>query len=178
MAPAAPTLLPSPPPITDRIALGALTHTFPPELVDQVIEQTGRVEQRRRLLPARVVVYWVLALALYSHAAYEEVMRCLVEGLGWAQHARRGRVEPLKVLFERAARPLATRKTRGAWYRNWRVMVVDGTCLDVPDSPANQALGRAKSGRGEGVGAFPMVRVVGLVEAGTHAIVDAVQGPY
>jgi hypothetical protein len=55
---------------------------------------------------------------------------------------------------------------------------LDGTCLDVPDSPANQVLGRSKSGRGEGVGAFPQVRVVGLVEAGTHAIVDAVQGPY
>src|SRR6266496_693608 len=136
MAPAAPTQLPSPPPITDRIALGALTHTFPPELVDQVIEQTGRAEQRRRLLPARVVVYWVLALALYSHAAYEEVMRCLVEGLGWAQRARRGRrswpwwhvpgasalaeartrlgAAPLKVLFATAARPLATKATGGA----------------------------------------------------------------
>ncbi len=57
-------------------------------------------------------------------------------------------------------------------------MVLDGTCLDVPDSPANQGLGRANSGRGEGVGAFPQVRVVGLVEAGTHAIIDAVQGPY
>ena len=200
MAPAAPTLLPSPPPITDRIALGALTHTFPPELVDRVVQETGRAEQRRRLLPARVVVYFVLALALYAHAAYEEVMRCLVEGLGWAQQARRGRrtwpwwhvpgasalaearerlgAEPLRVLFERAARPLATRATRGAWYRGWRVMVMDGTCLDVPDSPANQALGRSKSGRGEGVGAFPQVRVVGLVEAGTHAIVDAAQGPY
>jgi hypothetical protein len=200
MAPAAPALLGSPPPITDRIALGALTHTFPPELVDRVIAQTGRGEQRRRLLPARVVVYFVLALALFSHAAYEEVLRCLVEGLGWAQHARRGRrtwpwwhvpgasalmeartrlgAEPLKVLFAKAALPLATRKTRGAWYRNWRVMVMDGTCLDVPDSPANQGLGRANSGRGEGVGAFPQVRVVGLVEAGTHAIVDAAQGPY
>jgi hypothetical protein len=200
MAPTPPALLPSPPPITDRIALGALTHTFPPELVDRVIEQTGRAEQRRRLLPARVVVYFVLALALYSHAAYEEVLRCLVEGLGWAQQARRGRrswpwwhvpgasalaearerlgPEPLELLYQQAARPLATRKTRGAWYRHWRVMVVDGTCLDVPDSPANQVLGRSKSGRGEGVGAFPQVRVVGLVEAGTHAIVDAVQGPY
>jgi len=200
MAPAAPTQLPSPPAITDRIALGALTSTFPPDLVDEVIQQTGRAEQRRRLLPARVVVYFVLALALYSHAAYEEVMRCLVEGLGWAVQARRGRrswpywhvpgpsalvearerlgAEPLRVLFARAARPLATRATRGAWYRHWRVMIMDGTCLDTPDSPANQALGRAKSGRGEGVGAFPQVRVVGLVEAGTHAIVDAAQGPY
>src|SRR6266540_133585 len=100
MAPAAAALLPSPPPITDRIALGALTSTFPPELVDRVVAQTGRAEQRRRLLPARVVVYFVLAL------------------------------------------------------------------------------GRSKSGRGEGVGAFPKVRVVGLVEAGMHAIIDAVQGPY
>jgi hypothetical protein len=81
-------------------------------------------------------------------------------------------------LFAKAAQPLATKATRGAWYRHWRVMVVDGTCLDVPDSPANQALGRARSGRGEGVSAFPQVRVVGLVEAGTHAIVDAAQGPY
>jgi hypothetical protein len=177
MAPAAATQLPSPPPITDRIALDALTHTFPPELVDRVVQQSGRAEQRRRLLPARVVVYFVLALALYSHAAYEEVMCCLVEGLGWAVRARRGRRSwpywhvpgasalaearerlgpaPLKVLFAQAARPLATAATRGAWYRNWRVMVLDGTCLDVPDSPANQGLGRSKSGRGEGVGAFP-----------------------
>jgi hypothetical protein len=202
MAPAAPaTLLPSPPPITDRIALGALTHTFPPELVDQVIAQTGRAEQRRRLLPARVVVYFVLALALYSHAAYEEVMRCLVEGLGWAQQARRGRrswpwwhvpgasalaearerlgPEPLRVLFAQAARPLATTATRGAWYRHWRLLVLDGTCLDVPDSPANQqAFGRPASSRGQQRSAFPQVRVVGLVEAGTHAIIDAAQGPY
>ena len=200
MALAAATLLPSPPPITDRIALGALTCTFPPALVDRVVQESGRAEQRRRLLPARVVVYFVLALALYGQAAYEEVMRCLVEGLGWAVQARRGRrtwpywhvpgasalaeartrlgAEPLRLLFEQAARPLATAATRGAWYRNWRVMVMDGTCLDVPDSPANQGLGRSKSGRGEGVGAFPQVRVVGLVEAGTHAIVGAVQGPY
>jgi hypothetical protein len=201
MTPVAPIDPPSPPPITDRIALGALTSTFPPELVDRVVQQTGRAEQRRRLLPARVVLYWVLALALYSHAAYEEVMRCLVEGLGWAQPARRGRrswpywhvpgasalaeararlgPDPLKLLFATAARPLATRKTRGAWYRGWRLLILDGTCLDVPDSPDNAAaLGRPGSGRGEGKGAFPQVRVVGLVEAGTHAIVDAAQGPY
>lgn len=201
MTPAAPIELPSPPPITDRIALGALTSTFPPDLVDRVVQQTGRAEQRRRLLPARVVVYFVLALALYSHAAYEEVMRCLVEGLGWAVGARRGRrswpwwhvpgasalgearerlgAEPLKELFVQAARPLATAATKGAWYRRWRLMILDGTCLDTPDTPENDAaLGRPGTGRGQGMGAFPMVRVVGLVEGGTHAIVDAVQGPY
>src|SRR5512132_186332 len=188
-------------PITDRIALGALTSTFPPDLVDRTVQQTGRAEQRRRLLPARVVVYFVLALALYSHAAYEEVMRCLVEGLGWAVGARRGRrswpywhvpgasalgearerlgAEPLKELFAQAARPLATAATRGAWYGRRRLLVLDGTCLDTPDTPENDAaLGRPGTGRGQGMGAFPMVRVVGLVEGGTHAIVDAVQGPY
>jgi Insertion element 4 transposase N-terminal/Transposase DDE domain len=188
------------PPVTDRIALGALTSTFPPELVDRVVAETGRAEQRRRLLPARVVVYYVLALALFAGAAYEEVMRCLVEGLDWARPARRGRQTwphwhvpgaaalgeararlgpaPLRVLFEQAAVPLATPTTRGAWYRSWRLLVLDGTCLDVPDTPANQVLGRAGSGRGEGKGAFPQVRVVGLAECGTHAIVDAAQGPY
>ena len=172
MAPAAPIQPPSPPPVTDRIALGASTHTFPPSLVDRVAEETGRGGRRRRLLPARVVVYFVLALALYGHAAYEEVVRCLVEGLGWAPRARRGRrtwpywhvpgasalaearerlgAEPLEVPFAQTARPLASHKTRGAWYRHWRLLVVDGTCLDVPDSPGNQALGRAGSGRGEG----------------------------
>jgi Insertion element 4 transposase N-terminal len=77
-APAAPASVS----VADRIALGALTSTFPPELVDRVVADSGRREQRRRLLPARVVVYYVLALALFAGAAYEEVMRCLVEGLG------------------------------------------------------------------------------------------------
>ena len=126
-------------------------------------------------------------------------MRCLVEGLGWAQQARRGRrswpywhvpgasamaearerlgPEPLKRAVRHGCPAAGDQATRGAWYRRWRLLVLDGTCLDVPDSPANQALGRSKSGRGEGVGAFPQVRVVGLVGGGTHAIVDAVQGP-
>jgi Insertion element 4 transposase N-terminal len=165
MAPAAPTtLLPSPPPITDRIALGALTHTFPPELVDQVIQQTGRAEQRRRLLPARVVVDFVLALALYRHAAYEE---CCA---GWWRAGLGGAGAPwpaqLALVAGAGRSALAEARTRlgpgaaggvvrpgrpavgdqgdpGAWDRHWRLLVVDGTCLDVPDTPANQqALGR------------------------------------
>jgi hypothetical protein len=70
--------------IRDQVALGALTATYPPELVDAVLTATGRTEQRRRLLPARVMVYYALALALVAGVGYEEVMRCLVQGLGWA----------------------------------------------------------------------------------------------
>jgi Insertion element 4 transposase N-terminal len=67
--------------LSDHVALGVLTRTFPPDLVDEILAQTGRVQQRRRLLPARLVVYYVLALAFFSQDSYEEVMRSLVEGL-------------------------------------------------------------------------------------------------
>jgi hypothetical protein len=181
------------PRLSDRIAIGVLTSTFPPELVDQVIEQTGRAEQRQRLLPARVVVWLVLAMALFSGQAYEEVARLLAGGLGWARRwqqwfgvpstpaiakarARLG-AEPLRRLFAEVARPLATPDTKGAWYRGWRVLAVDGTTLDVADTPANAAaFGRPKTHRGEQT-AFPQVRVVGLAECGTHAIIDAAMGP-
>jgi hypothetical protein len=189
--------LPVPERLGDRVAIGALTSVFPPVLVDQVIEQTGRAEQRRRLLPARMVVYYVLALALFADVAYLEVLRLLVEALRRpGRHRRtaaprlpvksalvqaRARLgpEPLRVLFAKAARPLATPDTPGAWYRGWRLAAVDGATLDVADTPANAAaFGRAKSGRGEGTGAFPQVRVVGLVECGTHATIKATMGSY
>src|SRR6266508_4569914 len=184
--------------LSDRVAIGALTATFPPELVDRVLAQTGKREQRRRLLPARMVVYYLLALALFADVAYLEVLRLLVEALRRPARRRRAALaprlpvksalvqarvrlgpEPLRALFAQAARPLATPATAGAWYRGWRLGAVDGTTLDVADTPANEAaFGRAKSGRGEGVGAFPQVRVVGLVECGTHATVGAVLGSY
>ena len=69
--------------LSDHVALGVLTRTFPPELVDAILAELGRGEQRHRLLPARLVTYYVLAMALFSSAGYEEVMRNLVEGLSW-----------------------------------------------------------------------------------------------
>jgi hypothetical protein len=187
------------PRLSDWVAIGVLTRTYPPALVDQVLAQTGRAERRHRLLPARLVVYYVLALALFAGVAYEEVLRCLVEalrGASWWPNPRepwrtwripaksalvqaRARLgaEPLRVLFEQAARPLATTHTPGAWYRGWRVLALDGTCLDVADTPANQqAFGRPGTGRGQGVGAFPQVRLVALAECGTHAITRVAVG--
>jgi hypothetical protein len=171
-----------------------LTRVFPPELVDRVVSEAGRVEQRHRLLPARVVVYYVLAMALFADASYEEVMRALVEGLawqsGWRQvwevpakgsifkaRSRLGR-EPLRLLFEAVAAPLATGATRGAFYRQWRLMSLDGTCLDVADTAANEReFGRPGSSRREGGGAFPQLRLLALSETGTHAICAAAMGP-
>jgi len=181
--------------LTDHISIGVLTRVFPPELVDGVVAEAGRREQRQRLLPARVVVYYVLALALFADSAYEEVMRQLVEGLawesGWEQRwevptkvaiykarERLGR-EPLELLFEAVAVPLASESTRGAFYRGLRLMSLDGTTLDVADTPANErAFGRPGSDRREGGGAFPQLRLVALAESGTHAICDVAMGPY
>ncbi|MGH3389661.1 MAG: transposase domain-containing protein [Actinomadura sp.] len=69
--------------LTDRIGIGVLARLVPRELVDEVIVEAGRREQRKRLLPARVVVYFVMGLALFQQDAYEEVMRKLVHGLQW-----------------------------------------------------------------------------------------------
>src|SRR5919108_5171683 len=113
--------------LSDHISLGVLTRVFPPELVDRVVAEAQRTEVRHRLLPARVVVYYVLALALFSQASYEEVMRNLVEGLSWATgwarvwnvptkaalFKARARLspEPLQRLFDAVATPLAAPST-------------------------------------------------------------------
>ena len=181
--------------LSDHISIGVLTRVFPPELVDGVVAEAGRTERRHRLLPARVVVYYVLAMALFANASYEEVMRQLVEGLAWesgwrqrwevpskvAIYKARQRLgqEPLELLFRAVARPLATEATRGAFYRALRLVSLDGTCLDVADTEHNdRAFGRPGSSRRAGGGAFPQLRLVALAESGTHAIFDAALGPY
>lgn len=180
--------------LSDRVALGVLTATFPRHLVDEVIEATGRREQRHRLLPAHLVTYYVMAMTLFSSAGYEEVMRSLTEGLTWASDGEeayempsqvaiskaRARLgpEPLAELFARACVPLGSPSTPGAFYRDWRLVSIDGTTIDVADTAANAGVfGRAGTGRGEG-SAFPQLRVVALGECGTHAIIAAAMDSY
>jgi Insertion element 4 transposase N-terminal/Transposase DDE domain len=174
--------------LTDRIGLGVLTRVVPRDLVDEVLNYTGKHEKRARLLPARVVVYYVLALTLFFGDAYEEVLRKLVNGLRYLQSWRtewtvpttgaiskaRDRLgaEPLRELFDRVAVPLARKGTPGAWYRGRRVMALDGVILDVPDTPENVARFEKKEHAG-GMSAYPQVRIVGLTECGSHAMVAA-----
>ncbi|MQS12219.1 IS4 family transposase [Streptomyces kaniharaensis] len=175
--------------LSDRIAIGVLTQAFPPGLVDEVIAETGRGEKRSRLLPARVVVYFVLAMCLFFGQGYEEVARLLGEGLGDGRRSWRvpttaaiGRArrrlgpEPLRLLFARVCRPVVVPGTAGAWYRRWQLVAVDGTTLDLADTEANdEFFGRPGSGRGSG--AFPQARLVGLAECGTHTVFGAALGP-
>lgn len=178
--------------LSDHVALGVLTRTFPPWFVDEVVEAAGKVERRHRLLPARLVVYYVLAMALFSDAGYEEVVRNLVEGLAWEsgwerawrvpsksaifQARQRLGVEPVRELFERGCVPFGT--AAGGFYGRWRLVGVDGTTLNLADTPENeQEFGRPGSWRGEGRAAFPQLRAVGLAECATHALFALAIGP-
>src|ERR671912_1465828 len=155
--------------LSDHISLGVIARTFPLDQVQQILADTGKASERERDLPAHVMVYYAIALALYMTSGTREVLRCLLEGLRWLWGAEAVRVAgksgisqartrlgeaPLRTLYERLAHPLATRATKGAWYREWRLVSLDGSCLDVADTGENRtAFGRPGAGRGES--AFP-----------------------
>src|SRR3954468_5820015 len=179
--------------ISDYVTLGVLTATVPGDLIDAVLSDTGKQSQRYRQLPARLVVYYVMALVLFAQASYGEVLRCLLEGVRWLHlkgestalasksaltkaRIRLG-VAPLKELYERVARPLAEPDLAGAFYRGLRLVSLDGTTILVPDEPElEQRFGRPSSSRGPG--AFPQARLLALMESGTHAIFAAAIGRY
>ena len=171
-----------------------LTRVFPPDVVDEVIAGCDRTEQRSRSLPARVMAYFAMGMALHSEGSYEDVLALMTDGLAWAEcglaspvklpsksaifQARdRLGAEPLRGLFDRVARPLATEATPGSWLAGRRLVAIDGTTLDVADTVVNDGFfGRPGASKGER-SAFPQARLVALAECGTHAIFDAEIGP-
>jgi hypothetical protein len=171
--------------ITDYISLGVIAKTFPVSSIASVLSKTGTASVRQRDLPAQVVVYYVIALALYMQSSYREVLRCLLEGIQWLRDPSIGvRVagksgisqartrlgwEPLRQLHDELVKPVAVRSTRGAWYRNWRLVSLDGSTFDVADEKANEdAFSRPGASRGSS--AYPQIRFVSLVENGTHVL--------
>jgi hypothetical protein len=174
--------------ITDYISLGVIAKFFPVEKIHEVLEQTKRASVRERDLPAHVVVYYVIALALYMRSSYREVLRCLLEGVQWlldpsthvkvagksgiSQARRRLGVEPMKKLYSAIVAPIAEKHTRGAWYGPWRLVSLDGSTLDIADTAENEkAFGRPGASRGSS--AFPKIRFVALLESGTHVLWNA-----
>jgi hypothetical protein len=188
-----PARLPNGTRLSDYVTLGVLTTTVPAGLIDAVLADTGRQSRRQRQLPARLVVYYVMALALYAQASYGEVLRCLLEGVRWLRlkgadpaladksaitkaRIRLG-ASPLMQLFARVARPLAEPDTRGAWYRGRRLVSLDGTTIDLADTPElEERFGRPAASRGSS--SFPQLRLLTLAETGTHAIFAAALDRY
>lgn len=179
--------------ITDYISLGVLAKTFPRARIDAALATTKTASRRQRELPAHVVVYYVIALTLYMQVSYREVLRCLLEGLAWmagpawavkvtgksgiSQARTRLGWRPLQQLHDEIVRPIAGPTTTGAWYRDWRLVSLDGTTLDVADTRDNaKAFGRPGASRG--TAAYPQLRFVSLVENGTHVLWGSQLGGY
>ena len=171
--------------ITDYISLGVLATTFPLPQVKAVLAAQKKTSRRQRELPAHVVVYYVIALALFMQMSYREVLRCLLEGLAWllgprqavkitgksgiSQARTRLGWAVMQQLHDQVVKPVAVKDTRGAWYRRWRLVSLDGSTLNVADEQENaQAFGRPSASRG--ASAYPQIRFVSLVENGTHVL--------
>jgi Insertion element 4 transposase N-terminal len=154
--------------LPDRIGIGVLAKVFPPELVDRVVGEAGVREQRKRTLPARVVVYLLLAMVLFFQSGYGEVWDKLVRGLEWARQFRvrvaagmqpspaavtqaRQRLgwQVMARLLEAVAGPLAGEEQETAYVAGMRLVAIDGMCLDVPATAENGAeFGQTHDGTG------------------------------
>lgn len=162
-------------------------------LVERILKETGRVEKRKRMLPARVVVFLVIAMTLFAKKSISEVLNILVEGLriqgayllgaslpvksALTQARQRLGVKPLVELFRALARPMARPDQAWAFYKGLRLMALDGTKLDIPDTPENERFfGRPGAGRGKA--AWPVAAVIALIEIGTRLAVDVFVGRY
>lgn len=168
--------------------LGVLTRWIPPSLVDDVVREAERTERRVRLLPARVVVYFVLAMGLFADCGYRRVWAALTAGWPRAevpdpsaaalrQARQRLGPKPLALLFDRLRGPLGTADTIGVFWRGLRLVAWEGTCLEVPDSKENVLRFRRHAARTTRPAGYPQVRLTALVECGTRALIDAVFGP-
>ncbi|HEX2832633.1 MAG TPA: IS4 family transposase [Thermoanaerobaculia bacterium] len=169
-----------------KSGIGVLAEAFPLETVQAILAATGREGKRKRLLPASMMVYYVIALGLFVGVGCREVLRRLLDGAMWiwpnevrvatesaiTQARQRLGSIPIEKLYEEVVVPIAKKVTRGAWFRGWRVVTIDGFILDVAESEENvKAFGRPGSSRGKS--AYPQVRVVGFLENGTHVFFGA-----
>lgn len=170
--------------VVDRLA--GLSKVISPEVMEQALFDTNLCKQRACKLSHRVMLWVVLAMGVLTDLPIRQVFkhaRRMHKGQktpsrsNLCEARQRLGVEPVRRVFDAVAKPQATPDTRGAFYHGLRLMGIDGTLMDVPDTPANEAeFGRGKSDRGDG--AFPQVRKVSLVELGTHIEVAIAVGGY
>lgn len=174
------------------VSVGSIAKFFPRQQIEEILHATGREGQRRRKLPAIELMYFLVALGLHASEGCRSVLRKIVLRKGSVEEEdlepissdsaisqARARLgwEPLRALYLRVVRPMATRASMGAWYRSWRLVTIDGSCLDVADTKRNErAFGRPGASRGKA--AFPQLRFVTLLENGTHVLFGAEMGRY
>ncbi len=179
--------------MSDLMSVTVLATVYPLASVRKVLEATGRRSIRERSLPASLMVYYVMALAIYMQISYAEVLRVVVGAFSWfagrsevsipakssiSEARSRLGAAPMQMLAEQLVHPIATKATRGAYYRGWRLVSLDGSTLDVGDTAENAArFGRPGVSRGPG-SAFPQIRFCALLESGTHILFGVKVGAY
>ena len=167
--------------------LGELTQILDFDLVDAVAQETGTVQQRVRLLPTRVVIYFVLALALFEHSGYRRVWAKMTAGMrvlkltaptasALVRARRRVGPKPFRALFTTVAGCVGRPSTPGVFWRGLRTVAIDATSMHVPDNPAVTARYRKRSTDKLTFG-YPLLRLSVLIECGTRAILAATFGP-
>lgn len=179
--------------ITEEVAMGILAKTYPTARVRAILQQQGKASKRERELPAHLMVYYVMGLGLWMGASCREVLRCLLMGVHWllgnesvykvtgksgiTQARQRLGWEVMKAIHDQVVQPIGQKHTPGAWYRDWRVVSLDGSTLDIADSKENEReFGRP--GASEGHSAYPQLRFVSLLENGTHVLFASRWGSY
>ena len=167
------------------MSVTVLASVYSPAAINEVLVESGRMSKRERSLPATLMVYYVIVLAIYMQVSYEEILRVVVDAFNWFAGGSRVSIpakssiseartrlgpDPVRLLAEKMVRPIATPATRGAFYQGWRLVSLDGSTMDVGDTVENdKQFGRPGVSRGPG-SAFPQIRFCTLLENGTHVL--------
>ncbi len=174
------------------VTLGSLSKYFPQQQIEAILRASGREGTRRRKLPTLELMYYLIALGLHASEGCRAVLRRVLlrkgsvgddeyETVCSAAAITQGRKrlgwKPIRDLYRAVVGPLATRASVGGWYRRWRLVVLDGSVLDVADTRKNErAFGRPGASRGKA--GFPQLRFVTLLEHGTHVLFGAEMAGY
>jgi hypothetical protein len=175
--------------------LKALETGIPASAIEQALKETKASEDRKRALPSHLVVCLIIAMSLWSKTSMRGVLKNLVDGVSEAwikvglywkvpckssitEARQRIGAQVMCRLFHLVVRPLATVKTQGAFLGELRIMAIDGSVFDIPDSAENARVFGYPGSRPGTKASFPKARLVILVEAGTHLIIDALICPY
>src|SRR5258708_17437311 len=168
------------------VDLGQMTEAFPRAVIDKILEETDRAGVRRRKLRGYLMVYYVIALGVMVSVSAREVLRRLLDDVrdrltdgaeliasraAICKARQRLGVAPMRGLFERVVHPIAKRATKGAWFGRLRLVAIDGSSLNLQDTPANRKrYGKAAIAGKKKTNPLPLIRFVALCEIGTHVL--------
>ena len=179
--------------IWKQLTVAVIHKTFPLRAVDLALKETQKISQRKRELPSHIMVYYMITSSFFMTLNLKEVLRCLLEGLkflpfisgikitgksGISQARKRLGFEPLEHLYTNAVKPIACTGTKGAWYKKWRLVSLDGSTINVPDEKANKEYFGHPTTYIENRYIYPQLRFVCLAEGGTHVLFSARLGTY